>query len=480
MSHDYLEPIAARLSTSLEKHGFQSLFVAELIDVMHNYFDYPEIAFADAIISGEAGDYDWHYIETGNIGELGFGFGNLSYINVAHSFPEAILAVIGEFDRAHVYPRVIEHKGTIRFYLDNKFVLEIGRIQFEKVDELRYEGVVNAFKGINKFEEFEILHDRLKKVDGFETIPQLEFPMSASETNRFFIMLETFPHDLREMLKSHFDIELKQSQSLEIVANMFGADNWNVFKGLYDKYKSKIYTPFMITFNAHPGGWEEFIFYKDNCAAIAALINYRHEYDDLIAGRAELGSTDDLEGEGLLLRLRYLDETVKPRAYFVHGIRDVSGYEETVNFKGLSLDNISEAITKIKQELRLESCLEEKIKATDLRMNENSIILNNNLVTIRHNGYIEIRNLNKYRTQVTKPFISNAWGGHRSRLNSNNSFANPSPGVHFNSEDTELKIHGKNASIVAKTDNEIIKWQFKNISGRSIKRLAELCKLKIA
>lgn len=273
MFHPDYTGAVALLSKSLASRDILIPPGKPLYNAFLNYFEDNDMYLAASIMGRVDTKRDWHYIE---LGEGSENKGSLEFINLADSFSSAIATIVDEIDYTHNYPDNIRVVGnTLHFQKNNELMYKVGRVEFSPFDQSLSDRCRTHFKGIRSFGDKSRLVNRLQSIPNLEKLACDEERPREDRGQSMVAMVENFPIFLRSMLANRFSIDIKQSVALEIVAEMFGAKSWNVFKAAADKLADDS-KPVLIHFSIVQPSSK--LFYKNVYEGLAGLSKVMEAY----------------------------------------------------------------------------------------------------------------------------------------------------------------------------------------------------------
>lgn len=383
MFHPNYTGAVALLSKSLASRDILIPPGKPLYDAFLNYFEDNDMFLAASIMGTVDTKRDWHYIEIGASRE---NKGSLEFINLTDSFASAIATVVDEIDSTHIYPDAIRVVGnSLQFHKNDELMYKVGKVEFAPFDQSLSERCRAHFKGIRSYGDKSRLVNRLQAIPNLEKLSCEEERPREDQGHSMVAMVENFPIFMRSMLSTRFNIEIKQSVALEIVAETFGAKSWNVFKAAADKlaFDSKpvlIYMP-----NTQPSAQ---LFYKnifDGLAGLSKVVAGYPGRDSLVIELAGAATADTVyvNAYNPAFDKKFDFYTQHQSELELFAPVEVSSDEEgTENFAWVNDAPYGEVASKLNDILLVTSPLKSRLAATNERNNQRVLSIGKYLFTV--------------------------------------------------------------------------------------------------
>lgn len=187
------------------------------------------------------------------------------------------------------------------------------------------------------------------------------------------------------MLSTRFNIEIKQSVALEIVAETFGAKSWNVFKAAADKLAFDSKPVFIYIPNTQPGAQ---LFYKnifDGLAGLSKVVAGYPGRDSLVIELAGAATADTVyvNAYNPAFDKKFDFYTQHQSELELFAPVEVSSDEEgTENFAWVNDAPYGEVASKLNDILLVTSPLKSRLAATNERNNQRVLSIGKYLFTV--------------------------------------------------------------------------------------------------
>lgn len=214
---------AHRIGRYLAKHGMSVPDEQALHKVLLERFEGIDHLAAERLLEKE-GCSDWHSVVAGEVDS------DLSAYSVqaAHTFIDALASVLGVCDRERIFPTAVDRlPNGVRLRVRDKTFAEIRRIHFEPYQPKHCQRVQNALKGIRTHGESERMVARLRSLAGFASV-EFRLDRDRYEKPEGFLLLPFPANWATAMMQAmvSLGIPVKRHIAQELVAQLFGAGNW--------------------------------------------------------------------------------------------------------------------------------------------------------------------------------------------------------------------------------------------------------------
>ena len=368
----------------------------DLYKAVLDYFEDNDFYLAARILGKITVSQDWHYVEVG----LNSPFiDSMDFVNMSDSLASAIGSVISVIDSDHQYPDAITVNGNaIEFHSNGELMFRVGKVEFTEVDQGMSARCAKLFKGIKRYGDDARISKRLQSIPMLESIDCDSYRKNDVPRGQAMLaMVENYPVFLRAMLSERFNIEIKQSQALEIVAEMFGAKSWHVMKSAAEAMQSAK-SPIMVY--VVNGEENLFSYYRSNSEAIIGFTEQLRNHPE----KTQLKVV--FHGGGISFNAAYIsahnpvNDTVEGLVTFNEDIMSMItpteiGIDEP-ELTSLSWVNESDfnfIVARLKKVMLVDSPLMSKLFTSSERSNNKILPIRNYLFTLIERG--ELRNILK-------------------------------------------------------------------------------------
>ena len=232
--HKALIPCSSKLASTTE-------ISRRLYDCVLDHFDRDDFEYGYSLINPEP--KQWFSITEGD--PLTTESGN-DRVQASPSLTEALASLLTTLDAVMQFPtHICADEQKIELLVNGALLARIEPIIFQPHDLEAKHRVEKTLKGIRKhFDQRGVV--RLSSIPSLESIkahnPQ-DRPALGSMAIKTASNLSLL---LREMISTHFEIEIKQHQAQDVIAFAFGAKNWAAFVAKEDEHGS-LGLPVMLT-----------------------------------------------------------------------------------------------------------------------------------------------------------------------------------------------------------------------------------------
>lgn len=409
--------VTNRLLLALNKFNLPALNHRDLYEAVDVYMGDHVSEYLNLLDQHKSPVHQHHFVEIGNH-RLFKQFDQIDYdhLNLAYNLTEAVAFVFNRFDISHIYPdQVIRHKNALEYLLDGEMLIKIGAINIEHVNQENSKELRECFKGIQSLGDEAKLVQRLTKIKGLERLrlnksylygedQEKSIEQFRTEHRRKYSMInmtENLGPFLRKMLSEAFDVEIKMSLALEIVADIFGNTDWNRFKSMADTYQLTVNHPVAIV--SVENNISQINYYKNNCDAIQGMIDIVSRDKEYLAGNAvfELSIREENSVELKLfkpdgLESGYIASMFTPE--FANSEMDF--YYDWL--AGLNIRSLDDAENIISSHFIIGGSFSKNLMGSNKRLEESTLIIKNILFTKNLCDDVRIQTLNSKQNKIIK------------------------------------------------------------------------------